>query len=87
MIIILLISILFPVAEVKSGCVSTTYSATSRLASLQYFHYANNDDCILSIVPNPLYQGGYYLEIKWIHFEVDGDLPNCKDYVEVYLTK
>eukprot|EP00795_Rhopilema_esculentum_P015826 gene15826-7144_t len=29
----------------------------------------------------------YYLEIKWISFDIEGKIPNCSDYVEVFLTR
>ena len=85
---ILLLVLLFTTADVQSVCYSTSsYYATTALKAVQYYHYSNNDDCVMYIIPNALYRSGYYLELKWTTFDIEGSLPTCEDYVEVFLTR
>lgn len=81
-----LLFVLFTAAEVKSVCYSASYYATTSLKFLRYYSYSNNDDCLLSIIPSSLYRSGYYLELKWTTFDIEGSLPTCTDYVEVFIT-
>jgi len=80
-----LLFVLFTAAEVKSVCYSASYYATTSLKFLRYYSYSNNDDCLLSIIPSSLYRSGYYLELKWTTFDIEGSLPTCTDYVEVFI--
>ena len=79
--------LLLLVSDVKSACNSNSLFATTGVRSVQHFHYSNNDDCTVNIIPAALYHKGYYLEINWKNFDIEGNMPKCKDYVEVYLTK
>ena len=79
--------VLLAANEVESACTSESYLATTQLQSIYYYHYSNNDNCSINILPNLLYRNGHYLELKWTYIDIEGNLPHCKDYVEVYLTR
>eukprot|EP00794_Sanderia_malayensis_P017997 gene17997-19794_t len=72
----------------SSYCYSTTLYATTSKSTKSLSYYTNYDDCTITIRPSSYYSGGsYYLEIKWLSFDVKGNMPNCyNDYVEVFLT-
>ena len=83
-----LLVLLLIAAEVQSSCYSTSrYYATTVLRAVQYYYYSNNDNCVIYIIPDTLYRSGYYLELKWTTFDIEGRLPTCIDYVEVFLTR
>ncbi|XP_065054714.1 uncharacterized protein LOC135683399 [Rhopilema esculentum] len=68
-------------------CYGSTKYATTSLLTLSRLYYSNNEYCTFYIQPSAYYSSSsYYLEIKWISFNVEGNLPTCEDYVEVYLT-
>ena len=72
---------------VQGKCQSKTYYATTSSKGLYYYDYGNNEDCKLTILPSSSYRVGYYLEIIWKTFEIQGNMPNCSnDYIEVFLT-
>ena len=83
----ILILILLSAEEVEPGCTSRSFTATTQLRLLEYLEYSNNDDCMIYISPSSSYRSGYYLEIKWVVFDIEGNLPECKDYIEVFLTR
>ena len=33
--------------------------------------------------PNKEFQNGFYLQIKWLEFDVKGDMQNCSDFVQI----
>ena len=72
--------------SVDGYCSGGTKTASTYLKTLSHLYYSNNEDCTFYI--NPQYSSGYYLEIKWVTFSVEGSLPSCSyDSVEVYLTR
>ena len=77
----------FTMPQGNSLCISSTFVATTSAKGLDYSHYSDNDNCTVNIIPNAIYQRGFYLEIKWTRFHIEGDMPKCKDYVEVFLTR
>ena len=79
--------LLITLQQVRSKCLSSTFVATTNTQSVDYHHYSDNDNCIVNIIPNAIYQRGFYLEITWTRFHIEGDMPKCKDYVEVFLTR
>ena len=83
----IVISVLIIVGQVDTACVSSSFVATKSLQGVQYYQYSNNDDCTVTITPSTLYQSGYYLEIKWTYFDIEGSLPKCHDFVEIFLTR
>ncbi|XP_065054715.1 tolloid-like protein 1 [Rhopilema esculentum] len=55
--------------------------------SLSMQDYKHGENFTYFIEPwSPYLPSRHYLEIKWTSFNVEGNLPTCKDYVEVYLT-
>ena len=69
-------------------CISGTFDATTSKSFVTNEHYGNDEDCIISIRPSALHTSGFYLEIKWLVFEVEGEMPECgHDFVEVTLTR
>lgn len=83
----ILILTLLIASDVESACNSVSYYATIQLKSVQYYKYSNNDDCTINIIPYILYQRGYYLEVTWNYFDIEGYLPYCKDYIEVFISR
>ncbi|XP_065054883.1 uncharacterized protein LOC135683530 [Rhopilema esculentum] len=80
-----LLAVLFRNAD--GVCYSSTEYAHPFLQVISNVHYTNNDHCTIYISPFGTYSpSDYYLEIKWISFNIEGNMPNCKDYVEVFLT-
>eukprot|EP00795_Rhopilema_esculentum_P015801 gene15801-7105_t len=72
-------------ASVDGYCSGGTKTASTYSNTLSHLYYSNNEDCTFYI--NPQHSTGYYLEIKWVSFSVEGSLPSCSnDSVEVYLT-
>ncbi|XP_065054873.1 cubilin-like isoform X3 [Rhopilema esculentum] len=74
--------------ENASGvCYGSTNNATTSLQTLAMTNYSNNEYCVFYIQPSSSYSSSsYYLEIEWKSFDIEGKLPSCKDYVEVFLT-
>eukprot|EP00795_Rhopilema_esculentum_P015797 gene15797-7102_t len=71
--------------SVDGYCSGGTKTASTYSNTLSHLYYSNNEDCTFYI--NPQHSTGYYLEIKWVSFSVEGSLPSCSnDSVEVYLT-
>ena len=69
-------------------CYGSTNYATTSLRSLSRRYYSNNEYCTFYIQPSSYYtSSSYYLEIKWISFNIEGLVPSCYDYVEVFLTR
>ncbi|XP_065054811.1 fibulin-2-like [Rhopilema esculentum] len=69
-------------------CYSSTKYATTSLQTLSRTYYSNNELCTTYIRPSSSYpSSSYYLEIKWTRLSVQGSLPSCTDYVEVFLTR
>ena len=87
MVPILLLMLLANAIEVKSYCYSSTYAATTSVNSFGNLPYSNNEHCDLTIIPHSAYRSGYYLEVKWTTFEIEGSMPKCIDYIEVFLTR
>ena len=82
----LLLAVLFRNAD--GLCYSSTKYALPFLRAISNVHYTNNEHCIIYIRPSGAYSStNYYLEIKWTSFDIEGNMPNCKDYVEVFLTR
>lgn len=66
---------------------SETYIAKTSPQSLFYYMHSN-ENCLLKIKPHSLYSDGYYLEIRWINFNIEGNMPSCSDdFMEVFLTR
>ena len=82
-----LLLIWYTVAQVESFCGPSTLVATNISQENLHTPYSNNDDCTINIKPDEDYQVGYYLEIKWMYFDIEGNMPECKDYVEVFVTR
>ena len=82
---VVLLFVLFFALEAETACSSSVLIASTQVKTAGLVYYSNNDYCTISI--NPGYANGYYLEIKWIDFEIEGNLPECKDYIEVLLTR
>ena len=73
--------------DASCGSIST-YTATMTLNTFGHTFYSNNEDCVWYIKPSSSYISGYYLEIKWTRFNIEGDMPGCSyDSVEIFLTK
>ncbi|XP_065054872.1 uncharacterized protein LOC135683524 isoform X2 [Rhopilema esculentum] len=71
----------------NGACYGSTNYATTSLRSLSRRYYSNNEYCTFYIRPSSYYtSSSYYLEIKWISFNIEGLLPSCYDYVEIFLT-
>ena len=71
--------------DANALCGSRTYSASTVKKTFSYMNYQNNEICYITIQPS--YSRGYYLEIGWDHFDVEGYMPSCShDYIEVFLT-
>ena len=87
MVAIWMILLLFGATEGKLACYSTSLHAKIKESHYERYNYVNNENCVLSILPVTDFRIGYYLVIKWTSFEVEGNLPYCKDYVEVFLTR
>ena len=69
-------------------CISGTFDATTSISFVTNEHYGNNENCLISIRPSALHSSGFYLEMKWLVFEVEGKMPECRhDFVEVSLTR
>eukprot|EP00794_Sanderia_malayensis_P017995 gene17995-19791_t len=72
-------------------CYSTTlYASTSKSTKSESYYYSSSEDCsTLKIRPSSYYSSGkYYLEIKWLSFDVKGNMPDCNnDYVEVFVSR
>ncbi|XP_065069507.1 cubilin-like [Rhopilema esculentum] len=47
--------------------------------------YPTNCDVRYKIVQNPNreFQNGFYLQIKWLEFDVKGDMQNCSDFAQI----
>ena len=55
---------------------------------MRKYTYSNNEDCTFTIQPSTFYRTGYFLEVYWYSFKVNGEMPTCsQDYVEVFLTR
>ncbi|XP_065054809.1 uncharacterized protein LOC135683476 [Rhopilema esculentum] len=73
--------------KVSNGKCFWYYGATTSLQTLSRTNYSNNEHCTFYIRPSGSYSSSsYYLEIKWISFNIEGKLPSCVDYVEIFLT-
>eukprot|EP00112_Aurelia_sp_Birch-Aquarium-sp1_P022896 Seg661.1 transcript_id=Seg661.1/GoldUCD/mRNA.D3Y31 product=Cubilin protein_id=Seg661.1/GoldUCD/D3Y31 len=69
-------------------CTSGTFDATTSVSFVTNENYGNDEDCTISIRPSAMHSSGYYLAIKWLVFEVEGEMPECEhDFVEVTLTR
>eukprot|EP00795_Rhopilema_esculentum_P015813 gene15813-7120_t len=68
-------------------CNCSTNNATTSMRTLSMLNYSNNENCTFYIRPSRTFLSyGFYLEIKWISFDIEGKIPNCYDFVEVFLT-
>lgn len=45
--------------------------------------YPVNSDIIYKIVRNPRVKSEFYLELKWLEFDIKGDMDECDDFVRV----
>ena len=74
--------------ECNARCLIATMYATTSLKSHSYLDYSNNEYCTLYFRPSSGYSSGYFLEIKWTKFDIEGKMPSCiYDSVEVFLTR
>ncbi|XP_065054613.1 cubilin-like [Rhopilema esculentum] len=70
-------------------CSNQYLNATTTSQLFSYQSYTNNEYCRIQIAPsNNLNSSEFFLEIKWIRFDIKGQMPDCReDFVEVHLTR
>ena len=80
--------ILLSSGSCNGKCTSGTFDATTSLSFVTNEHHGSDEDCVISIRPSALHTSGFYLEIKWLVFEVEGEMLECENnFVEVTLTR
>ncbi|XP_065054812.1 exoskeleton protein RP43-like [Rhopilema esculentum] len=82
-----LLGLLFTNGQCCYNGQQTLYTAVSSLQTLSHFYYNNNENCWFNIQSPSWMSSSYYLEIQWKAFAIEGNMPNCNDYVEVFLTR
>ena len=82
--LVLIFSILLQIASPVSV---KEYSATTSFQYISKTSLMYNGDAIWRLTPSSAYTATlYYLEVYWMTFYVQGEMPNCHpDYVEVFV--
>eukprot|EP00112_Aurelia_sp_Birch-Aquarium-sp1_P013260 Seg2808.2 transcript_id=Seg2808.2/GoldUCD/mRNA.D3Y31 product=Cubilin protein_id=Seg2808.2/GoldUCD/D3Y31 len=85
--LVILVTISASVTSSYALCWSKYNDAQPYSKSFSHRLYSNDEDCTYYFQPSSSYTYGYFLEIKWTSFDVEGNMPSCsKDSVEVFLT-
>ena len=63
------------------------YTATTSSQYIRKLSSSYNGEFVWRITTSPSYtSSSYYLEVYWLGFTVQGEMPKCEpDYVEVFL--